>query len=339
MNKNILAMRRLTLLFGIGGVMMLPFWLDSTASSNQVLEHTAIVYVNPTSGTDSDRTDITEATPYRTITYALEQSQAGTTIQLAPGTYSTESGEKFPLLIKPRVILQGNESTKGQKVIIRGGGVYASRTFAGQNTTLLAEKDSEIKGITVTNPNVRGTGIWIESGNPIIESNTFINCLREGVFVTGSATPKVTDNVFSQSQANGLSHAKAAQGEIRGNLFDNTGFGIAISDSAAPLLMNNLVTANKDGIVISHISRPILRQNRIEGNMRYGVVLLADAKPDFGTASSPGNNVLMNNGESDLYDLTTHEQPIASSNQIGLLKRGKVELPADSPTAELPENP
>lgn len=342
MNNKVLRIRRLTLLLGMGGVMALPTWFDNAVSSNQVSENsenTAIVYVNPAVGTDGDRAGTTKATPYRTIAYALEQSQAGTTIQLAPGTYSTESGEKFPLLLKPRVILQGNESTKGQNVLIRGGNAYLSRTFASQNTTLLAEKDSEIKGITVTNPNLRGTGVWIESGNPIIANNTFINCSREGVFVTGSASPKITGNVFTQNQANGLSVAKAAQGEIRGNLFENTGFGIAISDNAAPLLIDNQITANKDGIVISHTSRPVLQHNRIEGNIRYGVVLIADAQPDMGTASSPGNNVLINNGESDLYDLTTHEQPIASGNEIGILKRAKVESPTDSTTVELPENP
>ncbi|MGC1395168.1 MAG: hypothetical protein WA828_12885, partial [Coleofasciculaceae cyanobacterium] len=42
-------------------------------------------YVNPTTGTDAAGAGTTEATAYRTITYALQQAGAGSVVQLAPG--------------------------------------------------------------------------------------------------------------------------------------------------------------------------------------------------------------------------------------------------------------
>ncbi|MHC5829550.1 MAG: DUF1565 domain-containing protein, partial [Nostoc sp.] len=125
------------------------------------------------------------------------------------------SGESFPLLLKPGVTLRGDEASKGQAILISGGGFYTSRTFARQDITILTDQDTTITGVTVTNPNARGTGVWVESTNPTIKNSTFTNSLREGVFVTGTGNPKVESNVFVQNKGNGISIAKAAQGEIR----------------------------------------------------------------------------------------------------------------------------
>lgn len=56
------------------------------------------VYVNLTTGSDSDGAGNAEAAPYKTITYALNQAQPGTVIQLAPGNYTKETGKSSHLL-------------------------------------------------------------------------------------------------------------------------------------------------------------------------------------------------------------------------------------------------
>ncbi len=89
----------------------------------------------------------------------------------------------------------------------------------------MAGNDAAIAGVTVTNPNSRGTGVWIESTNPTIQNSTFANSVREGIFVTGTGNPKIESSIFTLNQGNGISIAKQAKGEIRGNLFQNTGFG------------------------------------------------------------------------------------------------------------------
>ena len=145
---------------------------NSTKQSNaqtQIAQNpvaSSIIYVNPQTGTDQSGGGTTEAAPFKTIAFALRQAQPGTVIQLAPGSYSEETGERFPLRVEEGVTLRGDEAGKGQATLITGSGRYTSRTFASQNITILGGKNSTISGVTVTNPASRGTGIWVESTNP-----------------------------------------------------------------------------------------------------------------------------------------------------------------------------
>ena len=297
---------------------MTPAAVAMTASTQtaQLPVNARVIYVNPALGSDDSSSGTSDSNAYRTITYALEQADVGTVIQLAPGSYSRDTGEVFPLLVRPGVIVRGNEANKGQTVLIIGGGSYVSPTFASQNVTLRMETDSEVRGIAVTNPNTRGTAIWVESTAPTIRNSTFANSLRDGVFITGTGAPIIEGNVFSGNSGNGIAVARAAQGQIRGNVFQNTGFGIAVSDTAAPEISDNQIVQNTDGIVISNVARPVLRSNVVENNVRDGVVAISSAQPDLGTADSPGQNLLRNNGRYDLYNATASNTLVAVGNQI-----------------------
>ncbi|MDF5721069.1 MAG: DUF1565 domain-containing protein [Rhizonema sp. PD37] len=275
-----------------------------------------VIYVNSQSGQDSSGAGNAEATPYKTITYALNQAQQGTVIQLAPGTYSKDSGEQFPLEIKPGVTLRGDESSKGQATLISGSGVYISPTFARQNMTIRADKDSSIAGVTVTNPENRGTGVWIESTNPTITNSTFSNSIRDGIFVTGTGNPKIKNNVFIQNKGNGISVAKSASGEIRSNLFQNTGFGLALGGNSTPLVAENQIVQNKDGIYISESAKPILRKNVIQNNTQDGIVVTVNAQPDLGTNENPGGNLINKNTHYDLNNSTKANKILAVGNEI-----------------------
>jgi parallel beta-helix repeat protein len=281
-----------------------------------------VIYVNPATGADSAGAGAAEATPYKTISFALKQAQAGAIVQLAPGTYNKESGEIFPLLVKPGVTLRGDETSKGQATLIIGGGFYTSPSFARQDISILASQNSIITGLTVTNPNNRGTGVWVESSNASITNSTFINSGREGVFVTGTGNPKIENNIFAQNAGNGVSIAKSAQGEIRNNLFQNTGFGIAISDKSAPLVTDNRITQNSVGIVINGTSKPVLRNNVIEESRDHGIVILQQAEPNLGTEEQPGKNLIRNNGKKepkkffDVLNATTNVTVLAIGNDI-----------------------
>ena len=273
-----------------------------------------LLYVNPASGTDAPGVG-SEAAPYRTIAYALRQATPGTYVQLARGSYTEASGEVFPLTVPTGVTLRGEESEKGQTVAIIGGGNLVSPTFARQNVMLQAGKDTEIRGISVTNPNTRGTGIWIESVNARIQNCTFNRNNREGVFVTGTANPVIADSVFTQNGGNGISVANRATGEIRSNVFQNTGFGLAIGGNAAPRISSNRISENTDGLYINDAARPVLRNNTIENNKRDGIVATSNAQPDIGTAGSDGNNIVRNNRQYDLNN-TTNKTLYAVGNTI-----------------------
>lgn len=288
-----------------------------------------IIYVNPSTGTDSAGAGSSEAAPIRTITYALQQASSGTVVQLAPGSYTNQTGEVFPLVVKQGVTLRGDSSTQGQRVGIIGGGSYASPTSAGQNVTIRAEKDSEITGITITNPNTRGTGVWIESTNATVRNNTFSNSKREGIFISGTANPKIEDNLFTNNEGNGISVARQSTGEIRNNVFQQTGTGISITESASPLIAENRIAQNVDGIVVSGTAAPVLRKNVIENNQRNGVVVTGNAKPNLGTADSQGENRIRNNGSYDLNNTTRSNTIVAVGNDIDQKRiRGAVDFVA-----------
>jgi len=304
------------------------------AAQAQLPPVSSVIYVDPVNGLNAAEAR-TSARPYKTITDALSQAKPGTVIQLAPGNYSNES---FPIKLKPGVTLRGNESSRGERVVISGGGNYISRVFAKQNITIVADKDTIIAGVTVTNKNERGTGVWVESTNPIIKNSSFISNAREGVFVTGAGNPRIENNQFIGNSANGISITKESRGEIRNNLFQNNGFGLVIGNTSTPSLTENQIVQNKDGIVISESAKPLVRKNTIQNNQRDGVVLIHDALPDLGTSNNPGGNVIANNGRynfhnatknNTMFDVTTTETPDPSQNadlssgdpNIALLKK------------------
>lgn len=300
-----------------------PITIAASASGNTLeiaQASSTVIYVNPQTGSDRIGAGNSTSNAYRTISYALQQAQAGTVIQLAPGTYTRDTGETFPLVVPAGVTLRGDEATKGQTVIILGGGTTISPTFASQNVAIRAEQDSQIRGLTISNPNTRGTGLWIESTNPIVSNNTFSNSERDGVFVTGNGTPLISDNIFTKNNGNGISLASSAKGEIRNNLFQNTGFGLAIGGNTSSLITGNRVTQNVDGMVISNAAQPVLRNNVIETNQRDGIVAISNAAPNLGTADSPGNNIIRNNGRNDLYNATTSNTIVAVGNDINKSK-------------------
>ncbi|MBD1822757.1 DUF1565 domain-containing protein [Cyanobacteria bacterium FACHB-DQ100] len=257
---------------------------------------TTVLYVNPTTGSDQPTAGKTDAAPYRTITFALQQATAGTLIQLAPGNYTEQTGEQFPIVLKPGVVLRGDENSKGANFLIQGSGLTPSKAFGNQNAAIRAANSSEIRGVTVTNIVTRGTGIWVEDADCMIANSTFTNSNREGVFIVGNSSPVVTDNVFTKNSGNGISITGGARGVIRNNVFNATGFGLAIGGNSIPRLEGNQITQNTAGIYMDGSSRAILRNNVITDSQGDGIVARDNAFPDLGTADSLGNNTIRNNG-------------------------------------------
>ena len=278
-------------------------------------------YVNPETGSNANPGTATE--PFKTITHALSQASAGSLIQLRMGQYSSE--ETFPLTVPAGVKLVGNEGSKGKDIVITGG--KEVRTSDGnQSLTIRLEADGEVRGVTVSNPEIRGTGIWIESGSPIVASTTLLNCKREGIRMMGSAKPILDSNVLKGNASYGIWVLNNAKGEIRNNTLRDNGTGIAVGDEAAPLIAQNLIQQNRYGLVINGNCRPVLRGNTIEENRDYGISAIADALPDLGKSEEPGGNLFRNNGMKDLQNATSHTF-ISAGNQLSPEKvEGSIEF-------------
>jgi len=245
----------------------------------------------------------------RTITEAITSNpRPGTVIQLSAGTYSTDAGEIFPLRLPAGVILRGNPATKGAGIIISGGGRFISPTFADQNAAIIPSRGARIEGITIQNRNPRGYGIWIESQPDVhISHNSFTANTHDGVFLAGTAVAWISDNHFVGNTGSGLSAVGSSSGEIRNNLFENTGFGLSIGQKSQVKLVANRIVNNVDGVIITNEAVPVFRHNIIEGSHRDGLVVIADRdktpRPDLGTIDSNGSNIFRHNRLHDIHNL------------------------------------
>jgi len=296
----------------------------------------SVIYVNPTSGNDNASGQA--QSPLKTITVALDRATPSSTIVLTPGTYSIETGEVFPIQLKPGVAIQGDPRNRGQNIIIRGGDIFLSRSFARQNVTIVGANRATLAGVTVTNPDPVGYGLWAESSSPLVVANTFTGSGHDGAFIVGNSTPILRNNYFYQNGASGITIYGTARPELQENIFERTGFGVNIAQNAAPKLIGNRITQNKDGIVIQGSAQPILRNNVIDSNDRDGIVAIAQSRPDLGTSTDPGNNTFLSNRQFDINAQRNKQTLSAFGNQISARTSGGLDLSGASSTPALTTN-
>lgn len=77
-----------------------------------------LLFVDPIAG--DDRSDGGQRSPLRSITRAVQLAQPNTVILLAAGTYSAQTGERFPITLPPNVSLQENPASEERGVTIQG---------------------------------------------------------------------------------------------------------------------------------------------------------------------------------------------------------------------------
>jgi len=290
-----------------------------------------MLYVNPATGNDAASGQL--SAPLKTLNRALQRAKAGTTIRLAAGTYSTATGEAFPLIVPSGVTVSGNEGGKGQGIAIAGSGKYKSATLGSQNITILLQGQAQLRGVTVNNPVRGGTAIWIESADSTVSNNTLNNCDRSGLVATGTAKPLIADNVLTNNAASGITFAGNAKGEVHRNRCQGTAEGIAIRDRAAPLVNDNRLLNNRIGVTIAQDARPVLRRNRIESNSQGGMTVSDRAAPDFGQSQDPAGNVFLNNRLFDVQNRTAAVL-ISGGNQ---LNRSRLEGTIKIEVGQVPE--
>ncbi|MCC0176221.1 DUF1565 domain-containing protein [Waterburya agarophytonicola K14] len=265
-----------------------------------------IIYVNSKSGDDSQVGE--KLSPLKTITQALKIAAPGTKIQLAPGTYNEDSGEEFPLVVRNKITLQGNAKNQGHNIIIKGGGSFVSPTAAGQNVAIAALQDAgQIIGISITNDHSRGHGLWIESSNPNIISNTFTRNGNTGVSVNGKSAPLIENNYFYNNSGNGLLVYGTSQPQVKENTFEQTGFGVSLVQNSIATLTSNYFDGNRIGLILEGNSQAILRNNEIVNSSESGLTAIAQSRVDLGTNEKEGNNVFRSNKKLDIQNATNHE--------------------------------
>lgn len=314
-----------------------PLAPNQMPMGEKTMSQVNVLFVNPSVG-DDKLGNGGERAPLKTITQALQLAKPNTVIILSIGTYSTQTGEVFPLILKRGVSIQGDSRNLGREMQIQGGGDYLSRSFGGQNATIVGANQARLTGVTVTNPNRRGYGLWIESSNPVIVENTFTGSTQDGISVNGSSAPIISKNYFYRNGANGITIDGNSSPQVRENVFEQTGFGINIAKNATPMIVGNQIKDNRAGIVVQANARPILRNNVIEGSKEDGLVAIAQAMPDLGNAGEPGGNQFRNNARYDINALAAKQVITAAGNNLGSDRiAGKIDMQGPSALAKLAE--
>lgn len=230
-----------------------------------------LIYVNAIAGSDSAGNG-TQMSPLKTITHALQNASSNTVIVLAPGEYSEATGESFPLQLKAGVTVQGTPGPGRDTVVIRGSGTYMSPSQGLENSTIVAVDRSGLGNVMVMNPHAQGTGVWIETGSPVLRDNVFAGSGRAGVHIAGAGAPVIQRNYFTENGLAGLIIEGRCQAQVQGNVFEKTGIGIQVAPGAEPRILENRVVQNQDGIILQANARPVLENNQISGNRRNGLV-------------------------------------------------------------------
>ena len=305
--------------------------INQIAIAQETRIEVTTIYVDARRGTDSN--EGTRNSPLKTITQALRQANGQTTISLAGGTYSEETGEVFPLVIKDAITLKGITHAQGQGVVIRGGGSFLSPTAAEQNVAIAAiKKASAVQGVMVTNPNSRGHGLWIESASPEVTHCTFTRNGNTGLSVNGNSKPLIQNSYFYNNSGNGLLVYGNSAPTVRNNLFESTGFGVSLVQQATVTLENNQFQGNRIGIILEGSSKGIMRENTIVSSQESGLVAIADSQVDLGSIGEPGNNLFRRNQKLDIQNLTPNTIS-ATGTQVNGATQGQIDFNAEVATA------
>jgi len=293
------------------------------------------IYVDPRAGNDQTGTG-SEDQPYKTLTQALEAASADAAIQLARGTYSEDTGEMFPIVVRKPVEIRSVPRNQGYRVKIQGGGEFNSPTGAGQNVAIALLADATLTGVTVTNMRDRGHGVWIEGANPTVTKNTFTRNDSTGVSVNGTGQPQITNNYFYNNVGNGMVIYGQTQPLVKNNTFDRTGFGISVTEQAMPQIIGNELKDNRIGIIVEERAQPVLRDNLIELSREDGFVAISNSRPNLGTANQPGGNIFRRNRGNAIKNLTKNYVIPANGNQIAGNTQGKIDRNATAAAQTTP---
>lgn len=241
------------------------------AQANETTSGYTVLHVNAQSGNDQQG-DGSQLRPYQTITQALTSAEANTLILLSGGVYSADSGEIFPIVLQPRVTIQALAGPNTAAVVIQGNGQYYSASSGLRNVAILGADNAGLANVTVSNPHPEGTGLWVESGNPIILDNAFFQNGAHGIYLAGSGAPVIRGNYFAENGQAGLVIAGPSSAQVQANVFENTGAGIVVAPEASPQISDNRISQNLEGLVMHADARPSLSNNDITRNRRNNIL-------------------------------------------------------------------
>ncbi len=288
-----------------------------------------VLYVDSLRGQDQ-QDGLTADRPLKTLTAALRRSQPETQIQLQAGTYSTASGERFPLVIPPGCEVIGQPDRDRPATVIAGSGSLQTPSLGLQAVTCVLMGDASLQTVTLQNPDPQGSGLWLGEGRVRLRGLVVADCRQYGGVVVGQALPTIVDSRFERCGTAGVAVFAQGKGHLERVTCQDNGTGLLLRDSAAPLLQNCDITRNGTGIAIADMAYPILRRNRIVQNRTAGITLTDQGMADLGQAEDPGTNVVRDNGPVDIQNRTSRSLLTCGNDLLPQRLQGNIQLLAST---------
>lgn len=284
------------------------------------------IYVHPTLG--QDQQEGSETRPLRTISAAIARHppHAEGVIYLATGFYGTAIGERFPLVIPAGCRVVGTGGRDRPATVIQGSGLWTDKTLGAIAATCVIENDGALTTVMLINGQADGIGLWLASGRSHVERVYVTRCARYGIGIAAEAIPTVAECWVVDNAGVGIAGLQRGKGVLSAVIGRDNGTAIALTDDAAPLVLNCDLTHNEVGMVVSQRSRPILRQTRLTHNRADGLRLQDRAEPDLGEPQDPGGNVIRHNGGRDIRNETGRSLNTCGNDLIPQQLQGPVAL-------------
>ncbi|NEQ47384.1 MAG: DUF1565 domain-containing protein [Leptolyngbya sp. SIOISBB] len=291
-----------------------------------------VLYVDPQQGRD-DRDGRSPTQPLKTLTQALQRSRGETRIQLATGTYSARSGEQFPLKIPVGCEVRGATVGDRPGVTLEGGGQLQHPLLGRQSVTCLLADATLLHTVNITNPAAQGIGLWLADGQPQVHQVVVRQCGQYGVVALDRVLPTLQDCRLEDCGQAGMVFFTQSKGQLERVGGIRNRVGLWIQDAAAPLIRACRLERCEIGLAIADTANPVLRENQIRFNQTYGIHLTDRGTADFGQSQDLGLNTVRQNGQLDIYNATPRSLLSCGNDVVPQQLRGPVDLIA----SELPD--
>jgi parallel beta-helix repeat protein len=221
---------------------------------------------------------------YTSIVDAINAAEAGSRIEVAPGTY-----EGGVIIDKPLDIV-GTGSFDQVIWQVTGTDLMQWKAASGliKNMTLLQ------KGGCEKTCNV----IYFNNGSALVENSALTGQGGATIYVQGvKSSPRIVSNNLHNSKESALFFELAAGGEAVLNDIANSGFaGIEIKTDAHPVIRGNKIHGGTQGGIYANVgARPLIIDNEVYENTFSGLEVRKDATP------VARNNIFRNNADHGIY--------------------------------------
>lgn len=286
-----------------------------------------VLYVDPSRGSDRQDGRSLEHS-LKTIGAALRLCQEPTLIRLAPGEYTSASGEQFPLRVPFGCTLEGGTQGGRPSAVVRGGGVVEHPLLGIRPVACILAEDATLKSLRLSNPQERGTGVWMAAGRPQMVRVFVQQCGHYGAIALDEGLPIVQNCVFESCGLAGVALFTHSKGQFERVFCRNNRAGFLLQDASAPLVKSCTLDRNQVGMEITGTASPVLRDNRIQNNRQYGLYLRGKGTADLGHPQDEGRNQIRSNGQADIVNETGRSLPSCGNDLLPQWLRGPVELMA-----------